>query len=174
MQCGPCAFEISDLIYMRTTIIQTIHKHAHRLQWLCGPPAQPPQGAQRERRGRRQGDARVRASCTRRRLIRRRRLPRANKGLPPFASSTSRSPSKSAAAIEPVIALPRGSVMLVGKVPSPALSSTRPGLPLFRSSTRLGLPSFPSSTSRLPSSTSRLPSPSTSAAAIEPRTSQGR
>ena len=71
------------------------------------PPARPPQGAQRERRGRRQGDASVRASCTRRRLVRRRRLPRANKGLPPFASSTSRSPSpsKSAAAIEPAIAL---------------------------------------------------------------------
>ncbi|KOO31211.1 hypothetical protein Ctob_013901 [Chrysochromulina tobinii] len=39
--------------------------------------------------------------------------------------------------------------MLIGKVPSPALSSTRLGLP------------------ELPSSTSRSPSPSTSAAAIE-------
>ena len=122
----------------------------------ANPPARPPQGAQRERRGRRQCDARVRASCTSCRLIRRSRLPRANIGLLLFASSTSRSPSKSATAIEPVITLPRGSMMLVGKVPSPALRNAR-----------LGLPSFPSSTSR-------LSSPSTSAAAIEPRMAQGR
>ncbi len=91
----------------------------------ANPPARPPQGAQRERRGRRQCDARVRASCTRCRLIRRSRLLRANIGLLLFASSTSRSPSKSATAIEPVITLPRGSMMLVGKVPSPALSNAR-------------------------------------------------
>jgi hypothetical protein len=64
-------------------------------------------------------------------------------------TSRSPSPSTSAAAIEYVSSLPPGSSMLVGKVPPPALSSTR-----------LGLPSFPSSTSR-------SPSPSTSAAAIE-------
>ena len=39
------------------------------------PPARPPQGSQRERRLRRQCDARIRASCTRCRLVRRRRLP---------------------------------------------------------------------------------------------------
>ena len=45
--------------------------------------------------------------------------------------------------------MPPGSAMLVGKVPLPALSSTRLGVLEF------------------PSSTSRSPSPSTSAAAIE-------
>eukprot|EP00900_Chrysochromulina_parva_P006312 jgi/Chrpa1/15682/Chrysochromulina_OHIO_Genome00019245-RA len=51
-------------------------------------------------------------------------------GPPSFPSSTSRSPSPStsAAAIERVSALPPGSVMLVGKVPPPALSSSRLGL----------------------------------------------
>ena len=102
---------------------------AHRIAVAVGSPARPPQGAQRERQGRRQGGARVRVRCTRRRLVRRRRL-LPNKGLPPSAStSRSPSPSKSTAAIQPVIALPPGSVMLVGKVPSPALISTRLGLP---------------------------------------------
>jgi hypothetical protein len=52
-------------------------------------------------------------------------------GLKLFPSSTSRSPSPStsAAAIEKVYSLPPGSSILVEKVPSPALSSTRLELP---------------------------------------------
>ena len=46
-----------------------------------------------------------------------------------IAAMRARSPSASAAAIEVVYALPPGNSMLVGKVPSPALSSTRLGLP---------------------------------------------
>ena len=154
--CEPVHFAFG-LIHIRTTQCNST-VHSDDTQALssgampAGPPARPPQGAQRERQGRRQGYARVRASCTRCRLVRRRRLPRANKGLPPFSSKHVEYtvPAAFASAIEPVIALPRGSVMLVGKVPSPALSSTR-----------LGPPSFPSSTSR-------LSSPATSAAAIGP------
>jgi len=140
--------------------IQTIHKHAHRVQCLRVHP----RGHHKARNA--SGKAGVKAICSRTSQLHT-MPPRTST---PAASGEQRTatvlkqarrvhvevPAAFASAIEPVIALPRGSVMLVGKVPSPALSSTR-----------LGLPSFPSSTSR-------LSSPATSAAAIAPSTAQGR
>ena len=46
--------------------------------WVLGSTRAATSGAQREQRGRRQGDARVRASCTRRRLVRRTSTPAAS------------------------------------------------------------------------------------------------
>ena len=143
--------------------IQTIHKHAHRVYIECNAC-----GSTHAATTRRATRAARPASRLCSRTSQLHTLP--PRTSTPAASGEQRTatvlkqarrvhvevPAAFASAIEPVIALPRGSVMLVGKVPSPALSSTR-----------LGLPSFPSSTSR-------LSSPATSAAAIAPSTAQGR